>query len=106
MNIAIVYAHPNEESLSNALLQAFKRGSKRAKHNLQVIDLYKDNFDPVLKTVQRTELIDPMVERYQKILKKADWIVYIFPIWWFCRLKKSKTSQRRSTLKTPLIITK
>lgn len=83
MNIVVIYAHPRPKSLSYSLLQAFLKSSKKKKHKLQVIDLYKDRFDPVLKTVKRSPRVNSVVERYQKMLMKADWIVYIFPIWWF-----------------------
>jgi len=52
-----------------------------------LIDLNKEKFNPVM---QETELalfsqgksLDPLVEKYQKMLSNADRIIYIFPIWW------------------------
>jgi NAD(P)H dehydrogenase (quinone) len=82
LEVVVVIAHPKKESLSYGLLQAFLKGLP-THHKATVIDLYKDKFDPILRTVQRSETLDPEVEHYQGLLKKADWIIYIFPIWWF-----------------------
>ena len=83
MNILVIFAHPNKKSLSYALMQAFSRGAKKAKHKVQVIDLYKDRFNPVLSANELKGNLSPQVKRYQAMIEKADWMVFIFPVWWF-----------------------
>lgn len=83
MNIVVIYAHPKEKSLSHSLLQAFLKGARKKKHKVQVIDLYKEKFNPVLTAAELSGKVDPKVQKYQEMLKKSDWIVFIFPIWWF-----------------------
>lgn len=85
MNIVVIYAHAKEHSTSSALLTAFSSGCRTAKHKLHVIDLYKENFDPLLKEEQLKQGYRPagQVKRYQELVKKADWLVFIYPIWWF-----------------------
>ena len=47
MNITIVYAHPWDGSYNHAILERVKE-TLNARHNVDIIDLYKDNFNPVL----------------------------------------------------------
>lgn len=86
MNITIIYAHPYEKSFNAAVLKTVKKELSK-KHEVKIIDLYKDNFNPVLneeefKKYQEGKSLDPLVENYQDILKKSDYLFFIFPIWW------------------------
>lgn len=55
-------------------------------HTVKVIDLYKEEFNPVLyfdKEVKRRNLyLDTETEKYRNLIKQADFIIFIFPIWW------------------------
>ena len=95
MKTLIVYYHPNDRSFCSAILKAVKDGSKKGGHPSKVINLSKDNFDPVMKSKDLkafAELgrgmeeaimdLDPIVFRYKKKLEWAEHIVMIFPIWW------------------------
>ena len=95
MKTLIVYNHPYEGSFCNAILKAVPRGLKKGGHTCKVINLDKDNFDPVMRAKDLkafAELgrgiesalmnLDPTVFRYKKKLEWADHIVMIFPIWW------------------------
>lgn len=95
MKTLIVYNHPYEGSFCNAILKAVQRGLKKGGHTCKVINLDKDNFDPVMRAKDLkafAELgrgiesalmdLDPTVFRYKKKLEWADHIVMIFPIWW------------------------
>lgn len=95
MKTLIVYNHPYEGSFCNAILMAVQRGLKKGGHTCKVINLDKDNFDPVMRAKDLkafAELgrgiesalmnLDPTVFRYKKKLEWADHIVMIFPIWW------------------------
>ena len=95
MKTLIVYNHPYEGSFCNAILKAVQRGLKKGGHTCKVINLDKDNFDPVMRAKDLkafAELgrgiesalmnLDPTVFRYKKKLEWADHIVMIFPVWW------------------------
>ncbi len=49
MNVLTVYAHPNPKSFCHAVLQKFAAGLEDAGHANEIIDLYGENFDPVLR---------------------------------------------------------
>ena len=83
MNILLVYAHPEGESFNKAIREAFLRGIKTAGHKINIIDLYKDKFNPVLSESELKGGQEPDVKKYQHAITKADWMVFIYPVWWF-----------------------
>jgi putative NADPH-quinone reductase len=87
MKILAVYAHPWEGSYNHAILEAVKRGAKRAGHSLDVIDLNKEGYNPVfsekgLSLYNKGKFADPKVGEYQKRIEDTDYLVFVFPIWW------------------------
>ena len=95
MKTLIVYNHPHEGSFCSAIREAVENGLKTGNHEYKVIDLDKDGFDPVMRskdlkafvTAGRLgedglEEVDPLVLRYMKMMRWAEQIVMIFPIWW------------------------
>ncbi len=78
---------PHRRSLTAALAAATIRGAERAGHDLDLVDLAADGFNPVmtrddlLAWRQRTA-VDPLTLDYQRRLLEADHLVSAFPIWW------------------------
>ena len=84
MNILILYAHPKKEgSFTAALCDAFLKGIKKTSHTVDIIDLYREDFNPVLSESDLEGEKDLEVIKYQELLKKADAIVIFAPIWWY-----------------------
>lgn len=90
-----MYNHPREGSFCSAIREAVENGLKTGNHEYKVIDLDRDGFDPVMRekdlkafvTAGRIgedglEEVDPLVLRYMKMMRWAEQIVMIFPIWW------------------------
>lgn len=87
MNTLIVFNHPYSGSYCNAILESVTSGLKKAQHNIDLIHLDKENFNPVmtaadLKAFRDKNPIDPKVIEYKGRLEKADHLIFIFPIWW------------------------
>lgn len=87
MRILVVFDHPYQQSYCAALLQAIREGAAAAGHELDLIDLFREGFDPVLKQEELKRYAegytdDPQVIDYQKRIDEADHLVLIFPIWW------------------------
>lgn len=87
MKVVIVFNHPYEGSFCNAILNAIISGLHKANHEVDLIHLDKENFNPVmtaadLKAFVNGKPVDPKVIEYKERLKKADHLVFIFPIWW------------------------
>lgn len=87
MKVLIIYAHPDQNSFNHAVLEKVKTGLEVGKHTYTVIDLYKRNFDPVLvynDEKKKGDLTsDPQVTQFQELIKQADHLIFIYPIWWY-----------------------
>lgn len=87
MKVVIVFNHPYDGSYCNAILQSVTKGLTKANHQIDLIHLDKDNFNPVmtsadLKGFRDKKSSDPKVIEYSNRIKEADHLVFIFPIWW------------------------
>lgn len=95
MRVLVVFNHPYEGSFCNSILNAVTSGLEAANHQVDVIHLDNENFDPVMRSkdlqafaLARTEpekaylLLDPQVLDYKERLEQAEHIIFIFPIWW------------------------
>ncbi|MEA5061005.1 MAG: NAD(P)H-dependent oxidoreductase [Erysipelotrichaceae bacterium] len=88
MKTLVIYAHPYDKSFNHFVFEKVQELLKAQKKEIDIIDLYKDNFDPVmrpsdLKVFSRGEYADKLAENYAERLAKADELVMIFPIWWY-----------------------
>ncbi|MEK4846189.1 NAD(P)H-dependent oxidoreductase [Bacillus sp. FSL W8-0183] len=84
----IVYAHPWDGSYNHAILTSITEKLETKKEPFQVIDLYKDGFNPVftaeeLKHFHKGETPYSLVKDYQEKLKQSTELVFIFPVWWW-----------------------
>lgn len=87
MRTVIVYNHPYEGSYCNAILSVVTNGLRKANHEIDLIHLDRDEFNPRmsaedLKAFVAHQPIDPQVIDYCERLEKADHLIFIFPIWW------------------------
>jgi putative NADPH-quinone reductase len=78
---------PHQRSFSAALAAAARRGAQSAGHEVDLVDLVAEGFNPVMS---REDLlawrvrksIDPQVLDYQHRLFAADHLAFVFPVWW------------------------
>ena len=87
MKVAIVFNHPYDGSFCNAILQSVTAGLTKGGHEIDLIHLDKDQFDPVmkaedLKAFRDKKATDPKVLEYSSRIANADHLIFIFPIWW------------------------
>ncbi|MCY8216212.1 NAD(P)H-dependent oxidoreductase [Bacillus haynesii] len=86
MQTAVIYAHPNPNSFNGAILNQVIKALEDGKHSYDVIDLYIDRFDPVLlfdEKKRRSDMKhDPETAEYRRIVKNADHLIFIYPLWW------------------------
>jgi NAD(P)H dehydrogenase (quinone) len=103
MNVLIVYAHPEPQSLNGSLKEMAVAHLEKAGHAVQVSDLYAMNwkasldagdsahgslnerFDPSLDSKHAFEngLQSDDIAREQEKLVWADAVILQFPLWWF-----------------------
>src|SRR5690554_1847014 len=87
MRTVIVFNHPYEGSYCNAILESVSKGLQESGHEIDLMHLDNDAFNPAmssadLKAFIEHRAIDPQVTDYHDRLKKADHLLFIFPIWW------------------------
>ncbi len=82
--VLIINGHPDKESFNYALSEAYIKGANETNSTLTQINISDLDFNPNLKFGyrKRIELEPDLVDSIDKI-KKADHIVWIFPIWWY-----------------------
>lgn len=83
----IIYTHIYDKSFNHAILEETIKGLKEIKRDYAVIDLHADGFDPrytteELRLFHEGGTTDPLVTKYQKMLKDCDRVIVIYPIWW------------------------
>lgn len=88
MKSLIIYAHPWDGSFNRHVLETVKTKLLNKGHEVDVIDLNEDNFNPVMKSddlalFAKGEYADSLAEDYANRLVAADELFLIFPIWWY-----------------------
>lgn len=88
MKTTIVYTHPWDGSFNHHVLEVTKAQLLAKGHDVDVIDLHQDGFDPAfhaedLKLFGKGEYNDPKAEDYMKRLKASDEVIFVFPVWWY-----------------------
>ncbi|MBC8084374.1 MAG: NAD(P)H-dependent oxidoreductase [Hymenobacter sp.] len=89
MNATIVYAHPNPLSFNHALLERTTAQLQAAGATTHVRDLYALGFDPLLKPADfqafQQGAVPADIQAEQDYIRAADWLVFIYPTWWWDR---------------------
>ena len=75
----IVYGHYDDKSFNSAIKETFIKSAEDAGHKVDLVDLYKEKFDPVFTGEDPTsDVLD-----HRKRIEECDTIVLIAPIWNF-----------------------
>lgn len=90
MRILVVYCHPHAESYCHALLERVVAGLAVAEHAVDVLDLYREGFDPVLREAEWIDYMrDPgktartTLAEHVARLERAEGLCFVFPTWNF-----------------------
>ena len=83
MNILVINEHPDKESYCQAIFQTIVESIDSNRHELEVINLNEEEFDPVLRYGYRQRMEDnPFILRSQELIRWADHFIFVYPIWW------------------------
>lgn len=81
--IAIIIGHPDKVSYNYALAEAYKKGALMSGYEIQEINIGELEFNPNLQYGYRKKTkLEPDLLKSQKILKWANHLVWIYPVWW------------------------
>lgn len=89
MRVLHLYAHPlDRDSFHGAIRRRAREALAAAGHDVDLVDLYADGFDPVLGAEERRRYHDVAantrgVEDYVARLRRAEALVVQFPTWSF-----------------------
>ena len=86
MRILVVHAHPVAASFNASLFRMTIDRLSKAGHDVDVIDLYRDDFNPVLSEAERENYHDIETNRtpvadYVERLLRAEALVLVYPVW-------------------------
>ena len=88
MRVLIVYCHPVPDSFCAAVRDVAVEAITGRGCEARIIDLYAENFDPVMRCDERRAYndcapADPALQAHIEHLKWAEEIVFVYPTWWY-----------------------
>lgn len=89
MKILLVYCHPVPESFCASVKDAALEGLRAAGHEIDLLDLYAEGFEPVMPAEERRRYNDmrgpadnPFPDHVARLMA-AEGIVFVYPTWWY-----------------------
>ena len=83
MNILVINGHPDKESYCQAIFQTIVENIDSKRHELEMVNLNEEEFDPVLRYGYRQRMKEnPFILRSQELIQWADHLIFVYPIWW------------------------
>ncbi|AYZ12799.1 NAD(P)H oxidoreductase [Chryseobacterium arthrosphaerae] len=85
----IIWAHPRKDSLTAKIVEAIKKEANNKNFNVTEWEAYSSGFNPVLQTddepdwYNTNKQYNAESEALAKELSDKDYLIFIFPIWWY-----------------------
>ncbi|MGN8646817.1 NAD(P)H oxidoreductase [Gracilibacillus sp. HCP3S3_G5_1] len=89
MKVLTIVTHPRQDSLTFTVANRMMEGMQDAGHEVDVLDLYRSDFDPILKEVDEPDWganqqqFSLRVHQEMDRLKQYDGLAFVFPLWWW-----------------------
>lgn len=88
MRVLVIYCHPVPESFCAAVRDTALVAIKARGDEVRLIDLYAEDFDPVMPSDQRRSYndappADPALQPHIDSLRWAEALVFVYPTWWY-----------------------
>lgn len=88
MRLLVIHAHPVPESFNAALCRVAVTAAREAGHEVRLIDLYAEGFNPVMSAQERRGLDSAApppadVAPHVEALQWAEGLIFIYPTWWY-----------------------
>lgn len=80
--ILVIMGHPSMNSLNRDIADSYIKGAKK---NFQIKKIYLPllKFDPILhEGYNKAQELEPDLKRSQEMIKWAEHIVFVYPLWW------------------------
>jgi len=88
MRVLLVYCHPVRGSHAAALKDRLRGALERAGHELDLMDLYAEGFQPVMSEAERRAYEEPGrdlgdIQAHVDRLVRAEGLLLVYPTWWY-----------------------
>jgi NAD(P)H dehydrogenase (quinone) len=88
MRMLVIYCHPCPESLTAAIRDRAVASLAAAGHEIRLVDLHGEGFDPVMGAEERRRYHEPganevPVAAHLDALRWAEGLLFIYPTWWY-----------------------
>jgi putative NADPH-quinone reductase len=88
MRILLVHCHPCEESFVSALRDAAVAALTQGGHEVDLLDLHAEGFDPVMGADERRGYHTPVanetpVAAHLARLRACEGLIFVYPTWWY-----------------------
>ncbi len=87
MKALVTVTHPRKDSLTYHVMDRFIEGLKQNNHEVDLLDLYRDGFNPVYTAEDEKDwqnpdkIYAPVVRKEMDRIVAADTLVFVFPLW-------------------------
>lgn len=90
MRLLVIHAHPVPESFNSALCKVAVDTARAQGHEVRLIDLYAEGFNPVMSAEERRAYHDdgpppPDVAPHIAALQWAEGLIFVYPTWWYAQ---------------------
>ncbi len=83
MRTLIILGHPDKDSFCCHLADAYENGAREKGGDVMRINLVDLNFDPILrKGYRQIQSLEPDLIEAQRLIKWANHLVFVYPVWW------------------------
>ena len=90
MRLLVIHAHPVPESFNGALCKVAVDSARAQGHEVQLIDLYAEGFNPVMSAEEHRAYQDDGppptdVAPHIAALQWAEGLIFVYPTWWYAQ---------------------
>jgi putative NADPH-quinone reductase len=83
MRTLIILGHPDKKSFCGALADSYEKGAREKGSEVVRLNLSDLKFDPILhKGYNKIQALEADLVEAQRLLKWANHLVFVFPVWW------------------------
>lgn len=88
MRLLIIHAHPVAESFGSALCQATLTEAMARGHEVRLLDLCAEGFNPVMSAEERRGYVQDVpipadLVPHIQALQWAEGLIFVYPTWWY-----------------------
>jgi putative NADPH-quinone reductase len=80
--ILVINGHPDQNSLTQGLVNAYVDAAKQQGHKVQLLNLRSLDFNPIGHHYAINTPLEPDLESAQRLIKQAQHLAVFYPIWW------------------------